>query len=81
MSTNNRTDDKLDKIQEDISDIKIIMERNTTSLEYHIKRTNILEGKVAPLEKHADMMNGALKLLGVCAAIAAIIEAMHMVLK
>lgn len=71
MSTN---DQKLDKIQEDVTDIKITMARNTASLEEHMRRTSILESKVEPLEAHRQMMVGAIKLIGLAAAIAAIAE-------
>jgi hypothetical protein len=47
------TDEKLDKIKDDITDIKITLskmestlDRNTDSLEIHVKRTDLLEAKV-----------------------------------
>jgi predicted nuclease with TOPRIM domain len=47
------TDSKLDKIKDDITDIKITLskmestlDRNTDSLEVHVKRTDLLEAKV-----------------------------------
>lgn len=39
-------EDKLDKIMEDIVEIKIDMARNTDSLELHIKRSDMLESKL-----------------------------------
>jgi hypothetical protein len=74
-------DKKLDKIQEDISDIKVIMARNTESLEIHIKRSDLLEAKMQPVEQHVAMIQGAMKLISVMAATAAIVEAIHRVLK
>lgn len=47
------TEDKLDRIKDDITDIKITLskmestlDRNTDSLEVHVKRTDLLEAKV-----------------------------------
>lgn len=71
---NKRVEDKIDKIMEDVADIKITMARNTTSLEVHMKRSDLLEQKLVPVEQHVSMMNGALKLLGVILTVAAIIE-------
>lgn len=51
------SDNKLDKISNDINDIKLslvkmdmTLERNTESLEMHIKRTDLLEQKVEVLK-------------------------------
>ena len=41
-----RTHKKLDKIQEDIHDIKLDVQKNTQDLAYHIKRTDLLEKKM-----------------------------------
>lgn len=71
MSNN---DQKLDKIQEDVTDIKVTLARNTASLEEHMRRTALLESKIEPLETHADMVKGAIKLVGIIAALAAIAE-------
>lgn len=42
----NRLEDKVDKIQEDTQDIKITQTKNTSDIEYHIKRTDLLESIV-----------------------------------
>ena len=46
INTLNRLDDKLDKVKEDTTDIKVSQVKNTSDIEYHIKRTDILETKV-----------------------------------
>lgn len=74
MSDNKRVEDKIDKIVEDISEIKVTMARNTGSLETHIRRTELLEGRLEPVEKQSNMILGAAKLIGIIAAIAAIVE-------
>lgn len=43
-------EDKIDKILEDINEIKIDVIRNTDSLELHIKRTEILESELKPIK-------------------------------
>ena len=44
-----KLDDKIDKMIDDIGEIKVTMAVNTESLKEHIKRTNILERRVEPL--------------------------------
>lgn len=77
----NRIEDKIDKISDRLNSIDVTLAKNTVSLEEHIKRTNLLEEEVKPIKKHVDMIEGALKLIGVLAMIAAIIETIHTVFK
>lgn len=71
---------KLDGIKEDVSEIKVhvakhavILEAQHEQLKEHIKRTNLLEQKLEPVEKHVARVDGALRLLGgIAAAIAAL---------
>jgi hypothetical protein len=44
-----RIDTKLDKIQEDIGEIKVTLGKNTASLEEHMRRTEALEKRVESL--------------------------------
>jgi hypothetical protein len=46
-----RLENKVDRISDDITEIKVIMERNTTSLEYHIQRTDLAERNIEMLRK------------------------------
>lgn len=68
------TESKLDKIQEDVSEIKTHLAVYNEQLKIHIRRSDLLEEQMAPVKKHVDMVNGALKLIGVLAAVAAIAE-------
>ena len=43
--------DKVDSISEDISEIKVIMARNTASLEEHMRRTALAEQQIASLRE------------------------------
>ena len=74
-------DSKLDKIQEDIGEIKVHLAEYNVLLDVHIKRSNMLEEKMIPIEKHVAMVDGALKLIGLLAAIAAIVEAVFVLIK
>lgn len=72
---NKRFEEKLDKIVDDISDIKQTMATNTASLETHIRRTDLAEermdgmdNKITPLEKHVAFMKGAAWALGIVGA-------------
>ena len=66
--------DNIDKIQEDVTDIKIVMTRNTSSLEEHMKRTSIAEQRIellqeklsteiAPIKSHVAMVNTTIKVI------------------
>lgn len=68
------TDQKLDKIQEDVSEIKTHLAVYNEQLKVHIKRSDLLEKKIAPIEKHVVMVNGVIKFLGILAALAAIAD-------
>lgn len=68
-----RLEDKIDKISDDISEVKVTLARNTVSLEEHVRRTNILEDKVEPMRKDIDMAKGAIAFIGLLATIATII--------
>ena len=66
---------KVDAISEDISEIKVILARNTSSLEEHMRRTAINEEQISmlredlkPVEEHVAMVRWMLKATGVIAA-------------
>ena len=44
-----KQDTRIDKISDTLSEINVILAKNTESLEYHIKRTNLLEKKFESL--------------------------------
>lgn len=56
-------DAKLDKIAEDIAEIKITMAEVKKDLAYHIRRTDLLESEVRPVKAHVDRLNAALGLV------------------
>lgn len=67
-------DSKIDKIQEDIGEIKTHLAVYNSLLETHIKRTELLEKRLEPIEAHVGMSKGIIKLIGILAALAAIAE-------
>lgn len=70
----NRIEEKLDDTNDHLASIDVTLAAQHVSLKEHIRRTTILEQEIRPIKKHVDMMNGALKLIGVLALIAGIIE-------
>lgn len=73
--TDNRIITKIDKIVDDVGEIKVQMGVYNTQLKEHMKRTDLLEKKFEPVEKHVERVNGVLKLIGVLAMLATIAEA------
>lgn len=65
---------KIDKIQDRLSSIDITLAAQHESLKTHIKRTDLLEMKLEPAEKHVIAVNALLRVLGYSAIIVAIIE-------
>lgn len=69
-----KIDDKIDKIQEKISSIDVTLAAQHESLKIHIKRTNLLEQKIEPVERHVHAVNTVLKLVGFMALVIGVIE-------
>lgn len=70
----------LDEIKNNIKEINSSMReidktlvKQEAQLAEHIRRTNLLESKIEPVEKHIHMVNGALKLLGILSIVVGII--------
>jgi len=71
--------DKLDKIADDITAIKVTLAVNTASLEEHVKRTNLLEDSLKPIHGHITRVEGAVKLVVALSAIAAFLKTMGLI--
>lgn len=76
-----RIESKIDSIQQDVREILITQGKHHVTLEdqagdlrEHIRRTDLLEQQIKPLETKAAMIEGALKLIGILAVLAGIIE-------
>lgn len=55
---------RLEEIADRLHTIDKTLERNTTLLGEHIKRTEMLEARVKPLERSAYMLAGAVAVIG-----------------
>jgi hypothetical protein len=56
------SDDKLDYVVEQIGGINKTLEFQSKQLETHIKRTEMLENRVVPIEDHVKFIQGLVKL-------------------
>lgn len=72
--------EKVESIDETLKSVDKTLIRNTESLEYHIRRTDLLEQNVTnlkieldPIATHVDRVNFLIKVIGVmCGAVAVI---------
>lgn len=65
MGNSNRDDrieTKIDKISSDISEINVTLAEQHISLKEHIRRTNVLEEKLIPMEMKFQQFHGIIKL-------------------
>lgn len=75
-----KLDDKIDKIEDKMSEQSVVLGKqeitlslNTESLQEHIRRTNILEEKVALVEHHVTRVETIGKTIGKIAAVLSIV--------
>ena len=78
---NPRIEKKIDQIQESIKNIEVTLAVNTASLQTHIKRTDLLEEKLEPVEKHVERINGILKFIGFIGIVAGIVKVVFEIIK
>jgi hypothetical protein len=72
---------KLDKIDQRINNIDVTLAAQHESLKDHIRRTNILEDQIKPIQKHVAMVDGITKFIGLLGILAGIAEAVAYVLR
>lgn len=75
-----RLESKIDKIVDDISEIKITLGAQHVTLVEHTRRSTlaeenlgILRTELKPIQKHVAMVTGALKLIGLVSVVVGII--------
>lgn len=68
---------KVNKISDDMTDIKITSAKQQVSLDEHVRRTELLEkgqeilfGEMVPIKAHINQMSGVLKFLGILGSVA-----------
>lgn len=76
MSTE-KLEAKIDKIMDRISSIDATLAKQEVTLAYHIKRTDLLEKQVEPVQKHTNELKGIVTMLKILALLATIIEGIH----
>lgn len=76
-------EEKLDKIQEDIGEIKTHLAVYNEQLKVHIKATRMLEEQMKPVQKHVQIMNLIWKILwivsGMIVSIVGIVAAIKLI--
>ena len=67
-----KIDEKLDKVSEEIAEIKVVETKQAADLEHHIFRTNLAEqriemlhSQIQPLSKFHTQVNTVFKIIGV----------------
>lgn len=69
-----RIEDKLDDAAHRITSIDVTLAAQHVSLREHIKRSDLLEAQMKPIERKINMVEGALKLIGLIAVLVGIAE-------
>lgn len=77
----NRIEGKIDSISERLNSIDVTLVAQHESLKYHIRRTDLLEKAVEPINKHVNMVAGAMKLLAVILAVMGAVEGIVVLLE
>lgn len=75
-----RIEEKVDKVVDSIARIDVTLAAQHESLKYHIKRTDMLETDIKPLEAHVHAVQGILKMVGLVSVMAGVVAAMVEVL-
>ena len=72
---------KTDKIFDRLNSIDKTLAGQHETLKEHIRRTEILEHRVEPLERSSNMLEGAMKFIALTGILATMAEAIHMFFK
>lgn len=68
-----RIENKLDKVVDQIGEINETTAKQQVSLDYHIKRTDLLEKKLEPVEAHVNLISSLFKIVASIAVLAGIV--------
>lgn len=68
---------RLKLIEKHLVSIDVTLAKQSVILEEHVKRSNMLEDKLQPVERHVAMIQGAVKLISLLAVILGIIKVFH----
>lgn len=70
---------KLEAIDDKLGQQAETLARLTTSVEHHVKRTDLLEQRVEPINKHVIVVQGIIKSLSVVAILVGILKAFQLI--
>ena len=70
---------KIDDSNEHLAKIDVTLAAQHVSLKEHMRRTALIEKELQPIKKHVNMVQGALRLIGVTAAVCAILEFIRLI--
>lgn len=76
-----RLEDKIDSVKDTLNEINITLAAQHESLKEHMSRTQNLENRVDPLEKHSVMTQGALKLVSGGVALLSVVHTVMRILE
>ena len=68
-----KLDERLESIEKAQAEANIIAAKQEVNLEQHMKRTEMLESRMEPVERHINILNGALKAIGAGAVVVSLI--------
>lgn len=60
----------LERMDERLDAMNIILAANTKSLEEHMRRTELLENEIRPIKSHVSLINAGAKILSVVLTLA-----------
>ncbi len=69
-----RIESKIDDTHDHLVSIDLTLNAQHISLREHIRRTAILEREIAPIKRHVNRVEGALKLAAAASIIISVIE-------
>lgn len=64
-----RIEDKVDQVVDRLHAMDVTLASQAVTLEDHVRRSTMLERQMVPIKRHVNMMEGALKLLGILAVL------------
>lgn len=68
-----KLDERLESFEKAQAEANIIAAKQEVNLEQHMKRTEMLESRMEPVERHINILNGALKAIGAGAVVVSLI--------
>lgn len=73
-----RIENKLDATNTHLAAIDVTLAKTQADVNYHIKRTDILEEQVKPIKQHTDELKAMVRILKILALLASVVEGLHM---